>query len=385
MRAGGLSRRRNNPLSFTSLTNWARPTTLGGATRQVPFTDKTSLTNAITNMQAGDYIYYNGTGVLTISSSTTYPFSITSKNPASTVTIDFGTPSTTQIDAWSPGASSGNYVKFDYSGSSSFQSFKLAACSNITLYGGMSTASGSTPGGGGVGIWGTSSNILWYDHYVNSIGGSGVSILNNTTGGAAGPISNVTVRAEVNQWAMNPSLDPHIDKGAGLQACILHGGNVSSSYDKVTCAIYGHDPLQPGATSGGKTWPEGGGGSVIEPGNDQGTQTNFTLYVKAVNCLMQPNGTNPGSAVNGETGGNGINIWGSTSLAGMVVGWVEATNCSGGPVHCTSSSGWQTGTPHVTVNHGRHTNTNQYVNTSVSSNRSVPYDTTGNVVYNDCT
>jgi len=351
--------------------------------RQVPFTDKTSLTNAITNMVAGDYIYYNGTGVLTISSSTTYPFSISSKTPSSAVTIDFGTVSTTQIDAWSPGSSSGNYVQFDYSGTSSNESIKIAACSNLNIYGGLITASNA--GGGGIGLWGASSNILWYDAYVNFIGGSGVNVLNNTTGGAAGPISNVTFRAEVTRWAMNPSLDPHIDKGCGLQACIVHGGNVNSSYDNCTFAIYGHNPLQPGEVSAGQTWPEGGGGSVIEPGNDNGTQTNFTLYVKGDSCNMTPNGTNPGSAVNGETGGNGINIWGSTSLAGMVIPWVEMTNCSGSPVHCTATSGWQTGTPPVTVNHGRHTNTNTYYNPATSSNRNVPYDTTGNVVYNDCT
>lgn len=371
--------------SFTSLTDWARPTTKAGATRLVPFTTKTQLDTALSGMQAGDYIYYNGTGVLTISSSTTFPYSISSKNPTSAVTVDFGTPSTTQIDAWAPGASSANYVKFDYSGTGSFTSLKVSACSNLNLYGGYYTASNSNVGLGGIGIWGATTNMAFYDFYVNQIGGSGIGILNNTSGGSAGPVKNVQVRGEVTRYAMKPSLDSHIDKGAGIHACIIHGGNVNSSYDQVTAAIYGHNPLQPNEVSAGQTWPEGAGGAIIEPGNDNGTETNFTLYVKGDTCNMTPNGTNPGSAVNGETGGNGINIWGSTSLAGMVIGWVEMTNCSGGPVHCTASSGWQSGTPPVTVLHGRHTNTNTYYNPATSSNRNVAYDTTGNVVYNDCT
>jgi hypothetical protein len=86
-----------------------------------------------------------------------------------------------------------------------------------------------------------------------------------------------------------------------------------------------------------------------------------------------------------ETGGNAINFWGPKHLDGCVVGWVEATNCSGGCVHEANGT-WINASPPVTVNHGRHSNVNQFFNTSVSSNRNVPYDATfTGVVYNDCT
>jgi hypothetical protein len=184
---------------------------------------------------------------------------------------------------------------------------------------------------------------------------------------------------------MNPAFDSHADKGTGIHACILHGssGNI---YDS-RFAIYGHDALKPGETSWGQTWPEGGGGSVIEVGNDVGTAlgvgnySNCTFYALGENNLMIPNGTNPGSTEM-QTGGNVFNWWGDIPLNGNVVGWAEGNNISGAVSHCAGGAYGPSANPPITFQHGRGSNTNQFVGSG--GNTSQRYETGHGVVYNDC-
>lgn len=359
---------------FTSLTNWSRPTSLATTptANRKPFTTSAGLTSALNGMVAGDYIYYAGTSgsPLVISSSSSVPFPMTGHNPSANVTIDFGTVSTTQIDAWSPGASSasaGNYVKFAYTGTSNItNAMTLMNCSNLTIYGGYFTTQTSTTVGG-VGCINEAplSNINWYDAYVSNVGLSGFAFRGQNSSGAASVITNCLYRVEVNRWSMRPDADTHPDKGTGNHACIVHG--TTGQINDTTFAIYGHDPLLPGEIVNingvNVTYPEGGGGCVIEPGNDTGGPlNNYTIYAKGTNLLMKPTGAggNPGSSGSGQTAGNIVNLWGSIPLDGCVVNWAEGSNCTGAVVHGTVTGGYYPGSPPITVNHGRGVSMNQF-------------------------
>lgn len=363
-------------VDFISVTSWSRPAFT--PTRTVNFTNLSQLNAAITNMAAGDLIQYTGTGVLNISSASTTAFKLTNKNPASTVVIDFGTAQS----IWDPGAESGDYVKFAYTGSSNINAFAIAGCSKLRIYGGEIA---SPIGGAGMIVNALTHDVLWYDGYISSCGGSGIGVRGATSGGVTSNCYNLDLRFEVNRFCMNPAWDNHADKGTGFHALILHG-NTGGIHDS-RFVIYGHDPLRPGETSAGKTWPEGGGGSVIEQGN--ATAANYddvTMYALGVNCLMVPNGSNPGSTAK-QTGGNVFDLWGHIKLNGNVIGWAEGRNMTGSIIHSDNGS-WFPGSPPLTVQHGRHTHTNQ---STVGGNIAAPYPTTTplgatlGIVYNDCT
>lgn len=355
-------------LSFTSLTDWPRPSFT--PIRTVNFTTKAQLDTAIADMQAGDLIQYTGTGILTISSGSTNGYSIQNKNPASSVVIDLGTGHS----IWDSGAVSGDYVKFAYTGTANFSAFWVNACSNLRIYGGDFTS-----GGYGITINAPSHDITWWDAYIHNVGSSGISVRGTTSGGSSSDCHNLNLRAEVNRFALNPALDNHPDKGTGLHACILHG-NTGNIHDSIF-TIYGHDALAPGETSHGHTWPEGGGGSVIEAGNVSGTNyANCTYYAKGENNLMRPNGTNPGSTAQ-QTGGNVFNLWGNVALNGNVIGWAEGINITGAVVHGSGGS-WFPGSPAIKVLHGRGTNTNQFVGSG--GNVADRYVTGKGISYTDC-
>lgn len=371
--------------SFVSVTSWARPApaTPSAASaagwRLVPFTTKAGLDAAMSNMHSHDYIYYAGTGVLTISNASSNGYVIWNKNPTGRVVINFGT----NKSIWNTAIQSGNYVKFVYAGTGNFDAFWLNACSNLTIFGGDLT---TTKDGNGILVNAPSHDVTWYDAYLHGIAGSGISVRGSTSSGVASNVYNLKIRAEVNGFAMNPIYDPHSDKGTGVHALILHG-NTGGIHDS-TFAIYGHDTLAPGGKSlTGVVYPEGTGGSVIEQGNDAlANYNNDIMYAKGINLMMEPgHGTNPGST-GVQTGGNLFNLWGHIKLNGNVIGWAEATNTTGSVIHSDNGS-WFPGSPALTVQHGRHSNTNQYTG---GSNIPQPYPTTDpagtplGIVYQDC-
>lgn len=372
MRTYPLAKRRasgGGGASFTNLTNWSRPSFTQA--RTVPFITKSDLDTALANMQPGDLIQYTGTGVLTISSASANNYTIQGKNPASTVVIDFGTKATTRTTAWGAPTSS-NYVKFDFSGTGGGRALWITNCSNLNIYGGEFTSNAS-----GILVNGTTHDCWIVDQVIHDVGGTGISLF--PTGTTS--IHDCTVRCEVGpNWAMNPPLDPHGDKGTGLHCCNAWDAGTASSFYNNRIAIHGHDSLQPGATSFSQVWPEGGGGSVIQFGqpNTSGTCGGNELFALGVNNLMIPNGTNPGSTQS-QTGGNVINGWGSHPLTGTVFGWLEGNNITGCLLH-TDGGAWSS-TP-ITVNHGRGTSTNQ---STAGSNVAARYPVITNVTYNDCT
>ena len=331
MRAAGIARRRSSGggggggggggPSFLSLTSWARPFTQADATRLVPFTTTGGLTTALNNIQAGDYIYYNGNGVLPFTSGSGAVLNITGHNMSSTTVIDFGTSNS----IWGSPVS-GNYCSFSFTGNANQNAISLNNCSNLTLYGGYVTA---PTGNQGLLCQAPLTNILWYDLYIYYVGGSGIAVRPQTGSGTASVTNNITIRAEVNRWSMFPSYDSHTDRGTGFHALILHG--LEGQMNDCTWAIYGHDPLKPGESANGYTWPEGGGGCVIEFGQSPTTSTtinNNTGYAWGVNVLGKPNLSNPnpttpqgaGSTAPVGAMGNIINQWGTVPLNGLVIG-----------------------------------------------------------------
>lgn len=324
-------------LSYLGQTSWARPSpatpdeayALGW--RLVPFNTKTGLTNAVTAMQGHDYIYYSGPGTLPtstdfangtfysgsgsllISSSSSDPFQLIGKNPASTVVLDFGC----SHNIYEPSRITPNYVRFAYTGSARFEAFNYEGNSNVNIYGGEYD---SGIGGNGFRIWANSHDFVIDGIYVAKAGVSGVAVHSVTGSGAAGVVTDFTIRAEVTRWCMNPAFDAHTeDPGSGAHAATLHGNYGEMSHG--TIAMYAYNPLQPGEYSAGQTWPGGGGCSVIEPGmNAGGNQDYMTYYAKGENMHFIP-GANPYTPPQiVGTGGCLFAIWGHTKLNGNVVG-----------------------------------------------------------------
>ncbi len=357
--------------NFVSATNGARPSFT--PTRTVHFSTKAQLDAAIADMTAGDLIQYNGTGVLTISSGSGTAYTLANKNPATDVVIDFGCAR----NIWDPSTITGNHVKFAYTGSSNIDCFYIHDCSHLRIYGGEFN---SGIGGAAIRVRGAMSSVRMWDWYVSQAGSHGIQIQPaNPSTGAAETITGCHFRGEVNRFCMNPANDPHNDKGTGFHGCLWHDtnhGTITSS----EMILYAHDSLQPGATSAGKTWPEGGGGSGIEIGTVGDASSNNTFYILGENLLMIPNGTNPGSTGK-QTGGNVAQHWGSTKLNGHVFGWVEGNNCTGAVTHGAGGT-WFPGSPAISVTHGRHSNVNQ---SHEGSNTTTPYDTTHGIVYHDAT
>lgn len=359
--------------NFVAATDWARPSFT--PVRTVNFTTKAQLDAAIADLTAGDYIHYTGTGVLRITAASA-AYIIQNKNPASTVVIDFGT----SHSIWDPSSISGNYVAFSDTAGTQTSALVVKNCSKLRIYGGDITCTH----GYGIEIDGPCSNLLMWDQYVHHVGGSGLWVRDYVSG-VVTYVRDSDFRMEVNRFCLDPSKDSHGDKGTGHHGMLLHGNTGETSGNTFTC--YAHDPLTPGETSFGTVWPEGSGGSAVEAGHNAGNgyQDN-TYYVLGENLLMEPDGTNPGSNGVKQAGGNVLQFWGGDPLDNNVVGWVEGRNCTGGVVHCASGGAWDNASPAITVDHGRHSNVNQYTgNSSQSGANGVPYNLAHGIVYNDCT
>lgn len=324
-----------------------------------------------TNFAAGTF--YSGSGSLTISSSSGTVYTIASKNPTGPVVIDFGC----SHNIWDATKITANYVKFSYTGTSNIDCFYIHDCSNLRIYGGEFN---SGIGGAAIRMRGQNTSIRMWDQYVAQAGSHGIQIQPaDPSTGAAKTIDSCNFRLEVTRFCMNPTNDPHPDKGSGFHGCLwqdTNHGTISNS----TIALKATNPLQQGETSAGQTWPEGGGGSGIEIGSVGDSTSNNTFFILAENMHMKPTGTNPGSTAQ-QTGGNAVNHWGSIPLNGHVFGWVEGNDLTGAVTH-GAGGGWFPGSPAITVNHGRHNNVNQ---STAGSNISTPYDTAHSIVYNDST
>lgn len=370
--------------SFFAITSFDRPFNVGDATRLVTFSTQAGLTNAINNMQPGDYILYSGTGVLVISTtSASTAYSISGKNLSSIAAIDFGTAHS----AWGFSTTS-NYVKFEQNATSKNgnSALSIGNCSNLAVYGGEFTSTAI-----GVSMRGALTNFYLLDQWIHDVGEHGVLMIPSTSSGGVSTIQSTTVRVEVGpNWCMNPELDTatgHTDLGSGIHCLIAFDSGNGSSFRNNTLVVYGHDSLAPGTHSYGVTWTGGGGGSVIEIGQSTGVGSadgsGNTLYVLGENNLFIP-GENPGSTGT-QTGGNVVNMWGNIPLNALKFGWIEGNNITGTLPHCAPGGSWHSVSTPIVVDHGRHSNTNQSTRGGNGAPNNVAYPTGFGIEYFDNT
>ncbi|MDX6480013.1 MAG: hypothetical protein QOG85_523 [Gaiellaceae bacterium] len=344
--------------TFASVTDWERPSPATPADAQdsgwrlVPFTDKSGLTAALNGMQAKDYIYYAGQGVLSISSPSGHGLTL-AKKPSGPVVLDFGT----RQSIWNPAAESGNYVAFSSTSPSRYAGLFVHDSTNLRIYGGDYS---STGGPGIVVEGGTTDNVFW-DFYVHDTHWDGIDLFPLTVGGDA--ITGNSFRGEITRWGGNvssPSWDPHAEQGTGIHGAQVADVSSGGPFTGNTLALYVHD----GMTGAGIQFGQPTGGGAI---------TGNTIYVKAVNLTK---------ASTSQVAGNALQFWGNHDLTGTVIGWAEGTNLQGRVVDANGMSGLLYITGLVTVLHGRHTNTN--LNPSYpASNRTNPYDPTHGILFTD--
>ena len=350
-------RRPQSPISFLSLTSWARPTSLAttSASLQKPFTTKAGLDTAIANATGGEYIYYAGTSgtPLTISSSSGNAYTIANKNPSTPISIDFGC----SHNIWDASKITSNYVNFNCTSTSSFHGLYVHDCSNLRIYGGDMQSSG---GSGYVVTGGTDSCYFW-DFYSHDLHKQGFFALTDVAGGGTSKnVTNNNVRGECTAWGGNissPSWDPHNEKGTGIHGAMLADVTNGGALTGNTFAFYVHNcPCGNGVELG-----QQGGGPV----------TGNVLYIRAEHLSK---------VATSQTAANALIMWGTDQLSNTTVGWVEGTDLQGAVIW---SGDYLAATPiGVTVNHGRHTNVNQNTN---GTSGTVPYDSSHGIVLNDCT
>lgn len=361
MRASALSKRRvggggggGGAVSFVGLTSWTRPTSLAATplSQRKPFVNLTEMNNAIAGAAPGDYIYYNGSGVLPIQASGSNAYELKNRKPSAPFTLDLGT----RRSQWGV-PTTPNYVEFKCTASSNLHAFYIHDCSNIVIYGGSFTTNGTA----GRGIWliGGNTNITMWDFYSFNCGGDGIGMMNSiASGSSSGSIVNCNLRGECTGWGKNLALDPHNEKGTGLHGCQYADAATSGLMDRNTLALYAHDANNGvGINCGGQN-------------PSAGNITNNVFYVLTENLTF---------AAQQQTAGNSIQFWGYRPLTTNTVGYAEGRNQTGAVVWAggITSDSFTTG---LQVLHGRHTNTNTNHN---GTSGSVPFDPNHGIVYND--
>lgn len=355
-----------------------RPTTKPSSSspHYKPFTTIAQMESLLASAVSGDYIFYNGSSVL-LQTSAIAGYQIINRSYSGTVTLDLGTSKS----LYDPSQQSSGYVRFAFTGSGQVDAFTAYNNTNLVIYGGEYD---SGIGGAGIRIRGANTSCGIWDYYVTKAGSHGIQIQPaDPSSGAARTISNSFFRGETARFCMNPAWDTsHADRGTGFHGVLWHDTN-HGTITGSKIANYSHDPLRPGEVSAGKTWGEGGGGSAIEIGTVGDVDTGNTIYILGENLLMVCNGTNPGSNGAKQTAGNGINWWGTSSLATNTIGFVGLINSTGQSSHGTGGT-WSSG-GHPTVEIGRHSNTNQAYPLNNLSSSTDSYDRRWGIDYVDCT
>lgn len=359
---------------FLAKSSFARPAFT--PTRTVRFKDKAGLDAALADLQAGDLVKYDPNFFgLSNRSLNLGAYSIRNKSLSKRTVIDFGCSN----NVWDHSKITLNFVSFS---DTTNDAMLFTDNKNLDIWGGYY----HSDHGNGFRIMGNITDCHILDQYVYSVGKSGVEVqpIDSHTGDSR-TIDGLVVRAEINRFCMDPSTDPHGDKGTGHHGAIHHGN--SGHLDNSNFYYYAHDSLRPGEMSFGKVWPQGGGGSACEPGTDNtgsfASQNNNHYIVYGENLLMQPmHGTvkNPGSTIS-QTGGNIINAWGSVPMHGNVFDFIGGKRITGANFHGAGGN-WHVATPAIKVLIGRGEQTNLYVGQGNIAER---YVSGKGVTYVDCT
>lgn len=377
---------------FIAKSNFSRPAFT--PTRTVRFKDKAGLDAALADLRAGDLVKYDPASFgltkkpLVISSN----YQIRNKKLSGRAVLDFGC----SHNVWDSSKIVPDFVSFTET-RIEWEAFSFIDNTNLDVWGGDY----HSDHGAGFRFMGNVIDCQCLDLYCHDIGGSGVGVQSiDSHTGEPRTIDGLVIRAEINRFSMDPSIDPHDDKGTGSHGAIIHGNGGHT--DNCHFYFYAHDPLRPGESAPDKTgvvrvWPEGAGGSACEPGCNWSTlpafsadhsntsQNNNHYTVYGENLLMTPMHTgcvNPGSTAS-QTGGNLMDNWGSVPMNGMICDFLGGVNLSGAIMH-GAGGGWGTNAnPRIKVLIGRGYKTNQFV--GGGGNVAERYVSGKNIDYVDCT
>jgi hypothetical protein len=285
-------------------------------------TSASALKTALSSLQAGDLV--KATSPFTVSSSSSTPLVITNR-PASTAEIDL------------------TGVTIAYTGSSDTEAVELNNAANLNIFGGSVTTGAS--GGMCLRIFGTQ-HVLWYGFKLDTCGDTGLQVIASGTNATG----HDDLQGEISNVGLHIAYDPHSEKGTGLHAANLWDGPSSAAFTNNRFAFYAHDiPV----------------GACVEYGNDTGRATSDTLYLDCQNET---------EVATSQTGGNGVQFWGSKMpTATLSMPYVECNNLQGACVYSIANA------PGVTVAYGRATATNK--NTRINGTQ--PWVAGRGIVYQD--
>jgi hypothetical protein len=327
---------------------WPHPLAGWTPTRTVTFSTKAGLDSAKAGLQDGDYIVYNGTGVLTISSSTSNGYAIQNKSVATKAVFDFGN------------YYSANHVKFQTTSSSFFYGLYIEKATNLCFIGGEYTSATDY----GILFQGGSNCVVW-DAVMPSCGAGGLFC---TTEAGPANVTNSVFKWESFDSNQNPTGDPHGTLGGGWhEGQISDGGIASSLFNNNVFMVYGHDSDI---------------GSCIQFGDTNTTPSlnNNQFFIKSEHNHYTNNGA--------DSAGYGFVVWGSAKQSNNVCRLLQVKDHTGRATFCNSLT--TTSTNCMVVEHGRAINTNQDT-TDLAAHDSglgvtVPYDTRKptKMTYQDC-
>lgn len=294
-------------------------------TRMIDVSSAAELQAAISNLQAGDLV--QATGAFTVSGETV-------------IRNRLSAPAVLDLTG----------VSFVYKGGSNLPAVWLNNAQHLYIYGGdLSTAD---TGGTCLLDYG-SQHVLWWGFTVHDCGGSGFAAL--TVGGS---VDDDDFQGEIWKVGQNLAWDPHAEKGTGEHAALLWDANSAYAFTNNRFAFYAHDiPV----------------GACVELGNPVAAPaTGNVLYEKCVDET---------EVASTQTGGNGLQFWGNTTLLGLRVKYLEVDDAQGRALDAEGLYSGQS-LAGVTVEYGRGSNTN--LNHALNEpNPSMPWDWRGSVVYQD--
>jgi hypothetical protein len=285
-------------------------------------TTAAGLKSALSSLQAGDLV--KATSSFTVTSGSSTPLVITAR-PSATAEIDL------------------TGVTISFTGSSDTEAVELNNAANLNIFGGSITTGAA--GGMCLRIFGTQ-HVLWYGFKLDTCGDTGLQVIASGTN----PTDHDDLQGEISNVGLHTAYDPHSEKGTGLHAANLWDGPSSAAFTNNRFAFYAHDiPV----------------GACVEYGNDSGAATGDTLYLKCVNET---------EVATSQTGGNGIQFWGSKMpTATLSMPYIECNNLQGACIYSIANA------PGVTVAYGRATATNK--NTRINGTQ--PWVAGRGIVYQD--
>jgi len=184
------------------------------------------------------------------------------------------------------GVSSGNYPAVWVHGDS-----------HIRFYGGTVT---NRYGGVGIQI-ADSSYLTWWNFVIHDTGASGLFVA-----GITSVDDHLDIKGEIYHWGLNLALDPHAEKGTGLQGAMLADAYYGVRNSRF--ALYAHDSTAgSGLSIGGSTSTDGFWGN--------------TVYAWCQNLSMR---------ATSQVAGNCVQVWGD-NVSGNDYKYIEGENLQGRP------------------------------------------------------